>query len=377
MKMKARQMFTRMTCAGALAASLGLLTAFPAAADEDRAFIPRLLISSTIPANGDLNPYGIAFVPKGFAAGGTVAPGDVLVANFNASNNFQGTGKTIIRFRPDDAVAPSVPAGMSGNAVTFFQGKEPGLTTALGVLRRGYVVVGNVPTTDGTVNTIGNGALQIVNRFGKLVATLKDATFFDSPWDLTIDDDGDHAQLFVSNVLSGKVSRLDLAVGASTVTVIHKTLIAAGYKHEPNAAALVLGPTGLAYDEKRDLLYVASTDDNAIFAVQHAGKATSPVIKGTLVFADSHLRGPLGLAFTPDGNLLTANGDAVNPDPTHPSEIIEFTKEGEFVREFNLDPGPDAAFGIATVHSDEEKFNLALVNDNNNSVAVFSLSADR
>ena len=78
-----------------------------------------------------------------------------------------------------------------------------------------------------------------------------------------------------------------------------------------------------------------------------------------------------------DGNLLAANGDAVNPDPTHPSEIIEFTKEGEFVREFNLDPGPDAAFGIATVPSDEEKFNLALVNDNNNSVAVFSLPADR
>jgi hypothetical protein len=374
-KMKARQMLTR--SASALAATVGLLAVFPAAADEDRAFIPRLLISSTIPANGDLNPYGIAFVPNGFPAGGTVVPGDVLVANFNASGNLQGTGTTIIKFRPDEAVAPSVPAGMNGNAITFFQGHEPGLTTALGVLKRGYVVVGNVPTKDGTVKTIGNGTLQIVNRFGKLVATLTNDKFFDSPWDLTIDDDGDHAQLFVSNVLSGNVSRLDLAVGASTVTVTHMTLLATGYKHEPNAAALVLGPTGLAYDEKQDLLYVASTDDNAIFAVKHAGKATSPVTKGTLVFADSHLHGPLGLAFTPGGNLLTANGDAVNPDPTHPSEIIEFTKEGEFVREFNLDPGVDAAFGIATVHSDEEKFNLALVNDNNNSVAVFSLPADQ
>jgi hypothetical protein len=32
--------------------------------------------------------------------------------------------------------------------------------------------------------------------------------------------------------------------------------------------------------------------------------------------------------FAPDGNLITSNGDAVNPDPTQPSEIVEFTKTG-------------------------------------------------
>lgn len=376
MKMKAKNALTRLGLTCALAASLGF-GAFSAAADESRPFIPRQIISSTIPANGDLNPYGIAFVPRGFPAGGALAPGDVLISNFNASNNFQGTGTTIVKFTPDDAVAPSVPVGQNGNAVTFFQGNQRGLTTALGVLRRGFVVVGNVPTIDGTANTISNGALQIVDRFGKLVLTLTDATFLDSPWDLTVDDDGDHALLFVSNVLSGTVSRLDLAVSASTVTVLHKSLIATGYKHEPNAAALVVGPTGLALDEKRDILYVASTDDNAIFAVPHASRATSPVIKGAPIFADPHLRGPLGLAFAPNGHLLTANGDAINPDPTHPSEIIEFTKEGEFVREFNLDAGADAAFGIATVRSDEEKFNLAVVNDNTNGVAVYSLPEER
>jgi hypothetical protein len=382
--MNRKHVVTRARCVSALAASLSFFAAVaaPAPVEEGRAFIPRLIISSTIPENGDLNPYGIAFVPKGFPAGGALAPGDVLVANFNASNNLQGTGTTIIKFRPDGAVAPSVPVGQSGNAVTFFQGnsKQPGLTTALGTLRRGYVVVGNLPTTDGTANTIKKpplqSALQIVNRFGKLVATWTDDNFFDSPWDLTIDDDGDHALLFVSNVLSGKVSRLDLEVGASTVTLLHKTLIATGYKHEPNLAALVVGPTGLAYDEKRDILYVASTDDNAIFMVAHAGKATAPVNKGTLVFADSHLRGPLGLAFAPNGNLLTANGDAVNSDPTHPSEIIEFTKGGEFVREFNLDAGADAAFGVAAMHSEEAKFNFAVDNDNTNGVAVYSLPED-
>jgi hypothetical protein len=371
-----KRLITRARCASAMAASLSFFAAAAALAEEDRAFIPRLVISSTIPGNGDLNPYGVAFVPKGFASGGPLAPGDVLVANFNANNNFQGTGTTISKLTPGDPVAPAVPAGQNGNADTFFQGNRPGLTTALGVLRRGFVVVGNVPTTDGTVNTISNGALQIIDRFGHLVATLTDPKIFDSPWDLTIDDDGDSAHLFVSNVLSGTVSRLDLTVSASTVTVLHKTLIAVGYKHEPNAAALVLGPTGLADDEKRDVLYVASTDDNAIFAVVHAGEIASPITKGTIVFTDPHLHGPLGLAFAPNGNLLTANGDAINPDPAHPSEIIEFTKGGEFVREFNLDAGADAAFGIATVTSEHAKFNLAVVNDNTNAVAVYGLPED-
>jgi hypothetical protein len=373
--MKTTRVSIRIGCGSALVASLGLFAAFAASA-EGEAFIPRVVISSTIPANGDLNPYGIAFVPAGFPAGGALSPGDVLVSNFNASTNLQGTGTTIIKFTPGDAVAPSVPVGQNGNAVTFFQGKLPGLTTALGVLKRGFVVVGNLPTKDGTVATISNGALQIVDRHGNLVATWTDATFFDSPWDLTIDDDGDHAQLFVSNVLTGTVSRLDLEVGATTVKVLHKTLVATGYQHAPNAAALVVGPTGLAHEESTDVLYVASTDDNAIFAVPHAGKATSPVTKGTLVFADSHLRGPLGLAFAPNGHLLTANGDAINADPTHPSEIVEFTKAGQFVREFNLDAGADAAFGIATVLSGSPTFNFAVDNDNTNALAVYSVPTD-
>jgi hypothetical protein len=48
--------------------------------DIDDAFIPRIINSSTIPANGDVNPYGVAFVPDGFAPGGTITAGDVLAA---------------------------------------------------------------------------------------------------------------------------------------------------------------------------------------------------------------------------------------------------------------------------------------------------------
>ena len=342
-------------------------------AEDVEAFLPRLIVSSTIPTNGDLNPYGVAFVPQNFPRGGPLAPGDVLISNFNNFNNLQGTGTTIVKLTPNGTIVPSVAPGSRGNAATFFTSKLAGLTTALGVLQGGFVLVGNVPTTDGTIKTISQGALQVIDRHGKLLNTLLNGTFLDSPWDLAINDNGTQAQVFVSNVLSGTVSRLDLAVGPSNVTVLHMTQIAIGYAHQPNAAALVLGPTGLAYDKAADVLYVASTADNTIFAVPRAGTFASLVTKGTPIFASQVLRGPLGLAFAANGNLLTSNGDAVNGDPTHPSEIIEFTKSGEFVKQFNVDASQGGAFGLATVLSSSPPFNFAAVDDVPNVISVYSL----
>jgi hypothetical protein len=125
---------------------------------DDGAFLPRLIVSSTIPANGDVNPYGVAFVPDNFPGGGTIAPGDVLISNFNNLNNVQGTGTTIVKLTPNGIVAPPVTLGMLGNALTFFTSKLTGLSTALGVLRGGFVIVGNVPTTNGKFGTISQGA---------------------------------------------------------------------------------------------------------------------------------------------------------------------------------------------------------------------------
>src|SRR5208282_600306 len=147
-----------------LAASLGLLPVVGsvAVAQED-AFLPRAINSSTIPANGDLNPYGVAFVPSGFPSGGKIASGDVLVSNFNNSANLQGIGTSIVQLNP------SGPIAAPGSAATFFTSELPGLSTALGALRGGFVIVGNVPTKDGTFATISRGALQVIDRHGKLI----------------------------------------------------------------------------------------------------------------------------------------------------------------------------------------------------------------
>lgn len=155
----------------ALAVAVSPITAL---AGEPQPFLPDINITSTIPANGDLNPYGVAFVPVGFPSGGPLAPGDILVSNFNNTGNTQGTGTTIIQFTPDDTVAPGVPAGQPpGNATTFFQGPTGlGLTTALVVLTRGFVLVGNVPTSSGPGGalTIQRGSLLILGRSGTQLA---------------------------------------------------------------------------------------------------------------------------------------------------------------------------------------------------------------
>jgi hypothetical protein len=79
--------------------------------------------------------------------------------------------------------------------------------------------------------------------------------------------------------------------------------------------ALVLGPTGLAHDRATDILYVASTADNAIFAVPQASVRKTDAGTGAMIAKDGQLRGPLALALAPNGDLITSNGDAVNADP--------------------------------------------------------------
>ena len=377
----------RAACRAALAAAL-MLPAAAAAADSFRfggrqeAFVPDQVTSSTVPQNGDVNPYGVAIVPPGFPSGGTIKPGDVLVSNFNNSGNLQGTGTTIVSLTPNGIVAPS------GTAAVFFQGSGVGLTTALGVLSRGFVLVGNVPTSDGTIGTIKPGSLLFLDRNGKMVAPSPYTAKLDGPWDLTIDDGFSRARVFVSNVLNGTVTRLDLSVGAAAVTVNRATVIATGYTVQPNDAALILGPTGLAYDARNDVLYVASTADNEIFAVQRAGSRTGSSGRGSLVFADPHLRGPLALVFAPNGHLLTANGDAVNADPTQPSEIVEFTIGGKFVRQFDVDAAQGGAFGMAVAaqptQQDEDRFgfpdfatHFAFIDDVNSTLTVLTRSIQR
>jgi len=349
--------------------------------DQDFPVIPHLpssptLSVSTVPANGDENPYGVAFVPPEFPSGGLLLPGDILVSNFNNNQNSQGTGTTIVNISP------------TGQTTVFFQSNADtmGLSTALGVLQKGYVIVGNVPSTnrknpgvctpgpEGQEEGVGKGSLTILNRFGKVVQVLRSEKFLDGPWDLTIRDQGDQASVFVSNALSATVTRLDLEIQSSgDLAVVNKTQIASGYTHRCDPNAFVVGPTGLALNPQSDTLYVASTGDNEIFAIPNASSRESDAGEGSVFINDpTHFHGPLGLTLAPNGDLLSAQGDAVNPDPNQPSEIVEYSLQKQFLAEFSIDPASGSAFGLAIVPLGDG-FRFAAVDDGTNMLDVWDV----
>jgi hypothetical protein len=325
---------------------------------------PQRTASTQTPSNGDENPYGVAVIPGGFVKDSTLRPGDILVSNFNNPSNLQGTGTSIVRVTP------------SGQATLFARTPAgTGLTTALGVLGNRFIIVGSLPSTDGTAATASAGSLLILDRFGNVLSQITDPAMVNGPWDLTITEKGSHASIFLSNVLSGTVSRINVTIPAhgSNVVVNSMTQIASDYTHRSDPSAFLLGPTGLAYNAKTDTLYVASTADNAIYAVKNATKTQVDQGTGAVVFADqAHLHGPLGLAFAPNGDLVTANGDAINADPNNPSELTEFTTKGQFVAQKSINTNPDAGFGLA-ITGTRTGARLSAVDDVLNQLDLFTV----
>ena len=194
------------TAAGLLAGMAGSASAggFPA-------FVGPLhrtsVIASTVPGNGDVNPYGVAVIPR---STGDLFQGNVLVSNFNDKANVQGTGTTIVEVTPSghhwvfaqiNRNLPSCPGGV-------------GLTTALTALRSGWVIVGSLPTKKGAIS--GPGCLIVLDRFGHVRETFTDGGI-NGPWDMASLDLGNQAVLFVTNVLNGTVAANGKTVFGGTV----------------------------------------------------------------------------------------------------------------------------------------------------------------
>lgn len=316
--------------------------------------------ATTVPANGDVNPYGVAFVPASVPTDGALQQDNILVSNFNNSANLQGTGTTIVQITPQ---------GQTSLFFTSSQAGQTGLSAALGILSNGIVIAGYLPSTDGTYQTAQAGGLLFIDRRGTLLGTLANPKLFDGPWGMAINDHGDgFAQVFVSNVENGSITRLDLSYSPTgeSITTLAATTIGSSFPFSGDAAAFEVGPSGLAYDANHDVLYVSSEVDSAVYAIAGAGSLTATANTGTLVYRDlTHLHAPLDLALTPDGHLLVANSDGRNADPNQPSELVEFNASG-FLSEFSLDPDNGGAFGLATRFLGHGAVRVAAVDDNQN-----------
>lgn len=332
-------------------------------------------IGGTVPPSGpeagDLNPYGVAVVPfdERFPT-----HGELLVSNFNDAGNTQANGSTIVSV--DRLFHKPHP---------FFDAASPiGLTTALLTLRAGFAVVGSAPRVEASPPTVGNGALIFLDLVtGHTVLTLSDSALINGPWDATVDDrDADRPRLFVSNALSGTVVRIALRIDSRRtppISIESITKIASGFATRTDAAALVIGPTGLALDEKRRQLFVADTGNNRIQVVDadtHWDQGA-----GATVFAGPPLAGPLGLVHVPGwDHLVAVNGDAIATTPaTPPNLAVEISESGRLVATRQLDNGgtPGALFGITLTTLQGVPNSLVFVDDNDNTVRVIKPASGR
>jgi hypothetical protein len=338
-----------------VAMSLASLTPIALRA-SDNSFLDQLnhtkRIASTVPANGDVNPYGVAVVPQ---TSGNLIAGHVLVSNFNAASNLQGTGTTIMDIGPGGAV--KVFAEISANGLPGSCPGGIGLTTALSVLRSGWVIVGSLPTSDGTAATAKAGCLLVLNNQGQVVETLSgtvNGAAINGPWDMTALDLGPIAELFVTNVLNGTVAANGKVVNRGTVVRIIllnspgampqellRTVIGSGFPEKTDPAALVIGPTGVALGLD-GTLYVADTVKNRIAAIPQAVLRTNSAGTGKTVSAGGWLNGPLGVAIAPNGDILTVNAGDGN--------AVELTPQGTQVTKKAIDTsgaGAGTLFGLA------------------------------
>jgi len=304
--------------------------------------------SSTVPANGDINPYGVAVVPRSI---GRLVKGDILVSNFNAKSNLQGTGTTIVELTPTGAL--HLFATITSTAVAGRCPGGVGLSTALVALSSGWVIVGSLPTKDGTAATASAGCLIVLNASGHVVETFRGGPI-NGPWDMTALDGGSAARLFVTNVLNGTVKGKGKVVHGGTVvrlvlkttgvkvpTIISETVIGSGFGERTDPAALVIGPTGLGLGAN-GTLYVADTLNSRIAAIASAVSRTSSAGTGSTVTSGHALNAPLGLAIAPNSDILTVNGGDGN--------IVETTPGGTQVATKTLDGtggGGGLLFGLA------------------------------
>ena len=349
--------------------SLGLAALLAVAANTIQAGEPKglletihrhITLDSTVADNGDLNPYALIVAPVSV---GKIHKDDVLVDNFNKVSNLQGTGTTIMDYNPTTKSMtlfaelpqnlPQCPGGV-------------GLSTAMTMLKSGWVIVGSAPSTDGTTRTKGDGGLLVLDANGQLVATWANTNIND-PWgNIASIDNGTNAILFVSmagfdvpgpevrddqgypvTIKKATVLRIELSIPEGKPPVItSQTVVANGFGQHADRDAFLVGPTGLALGSN-GTLYVSDALGNQIVSIPDASTRTTSAGTGQTVTENGLLRRPLALTMAPNGHLLVINalnGQVVEINPATGKQLYAQWIDAD---QAQSPPGNGDLFGIA------------------------------
>ena len=345
---------------GALTAAL-LASCAAAQAAQSNSFLDGIhrqaTLTSTVPENGDQNPYAIVVAP---VSAGAVQKDDVLVTNFNSSGNLQGLGarsSTITprqeSFRPSPrcrADLAQCPGGV-------------GLTTAMTMLKTGWVIVGSAPSADGTTKTKGAGCLIVLDSTGKVVSMSSPANDQHA-----LGQHGDDRQRRNGDACSSATPasasvRLKASRRSSTrrpccasncrspsgkpPAVVSQTVIGSGFGAQADKDVLPDRPDRPRARRGRHALCLRR--DRQPHRRDPRRSDTRPTVPAPArtVTKDGLLQRPLAMATAPNGHLLVTNGlngQVVEVDPASGQQIYARWIDPNKAQK---PPGSGDLFGIA------------------------------
>jgi DNA-binding beta-propeller fold protein YncE len=314
----------------------------------------QVVIGSTIdPKFGQLNPYGLTVAPS---TTGDFTKGDLVVCNFNAKNNVQGTGFTIVALHPKPGSKPLLVS-------------ESKTLTGCDALALG-------PADDIWAAAFSANDNPVISATGKLEVNIKGKPF-DRPFGQAFAQPASGSPAFyASNAGNGEVIRINLG---SKFTY---DVIATGFAVNHGKPGSIFGPSGLTYDPNGDQLYIVDGTNNTVVAfsnvstipkggikVGKGGKTFSgpSAMDARLVFAGSPLNGPISAALLPNGNIVVGN----TGNPSGQNLMVELSATGKLMDVRNVDKGASGAlFGIVATGTSAGDAKVYFNDDNDNNLQV-------
>ena len=314
----------------------------------------QVVIGSTVdPKLHQLNPYGLTVAP---ATTGDFTEGDLVVCNFNAKSNVQGTGYTIVALHP-----------------------QPGSKPAL--VSDSKTLVGCAALALGPADDIWAAAFSaddnpVLSASGKLEQNIKGKKF-DRPWgQVYAQPTSGNPAFYESNAGDGTIVRINLASKFTYDT------IATGFAVNHGKPGSIFGPSGLTYDPTGDVLYIVDGTNNTVVAFSNVsnipaggivvgkdGKSFSgPDAKDArLVFVGAPLNGPISSALLANGNIVVGN----TSNPSGQNIMVELSPSGKVMDVRNVDKGAAGAlFGMVATGETASHTKLYFNDDNDNNLQV-------
>ena len=342
-------------------------------------------LASTVAANKDANPYGLAMAPAVFSGTfqgkpSVLQPGDLLISDFSNSTG-ANTGTSILLYRPSTGkIMPYYTEHIGAGPVAI-------AISSLGTAWIANYLPGYMNSADGT-NT-GDGNVVVITPNG---------TDFPHDWGI-IDNDSGATFSPASNMFAGPWGQAFALKNGTTTPYFFVTEVDNGTgwvqreefmppKFNDEKVVTIgslpvgmnsfdpTGPQGMVYDPKRDILYVASTASNSIVAFPNATTSGPWMSTPVVVYRGAPLNAPLGLTMNPiNGDLITVNqlnNDMVEiaPRPDADSGTWDFDARPVGVKLVDKTP-VNAAAGTGSA-----LFGLVASKDANGNLEVYFVDAN-